>query len=111
MSLSRALSIWRNTPASEGRTTSRRSPTATWAEHPRVGGEDTGWTSSCRVWYGTPPRRQGGRDAHVRGELDGRNTPASAGRTPAAPTARARRTEHPRVGGEDLLVTPTHQAT
>src|SRR5690606_18550410 len=50
---------------------------------------------------GTPPRRRGGlrpMSHHLRAH---RNTPASAGRTCGAGTRCPRRSEHPRVGGED----------
>src|SRR5690606_17472538 len=63
--------------------------------------EDHNWKAGSTEEFGTPPRRRGGR-----GDLSGerrrlRNTPASAGRTPASSRSRPRTTEHPRAGGED----------
>ncbi len=96
-----AASHVRNTPASAGRTGTLRRAEGDVAEHPRVGGEDLIDKIPGGSIGGTPPRRRGGQllVRHAFGE--GRNTPASAGRTrcPGAGTGPA--AEHPRVGGED----------
>src|SRR5690606_23703109 len=70
--------------------------------HPRVGGEDA-FLRVGRDWFGgTPPRRRGGRwGVRTIPELT-RNTPVSAGRTRPDGPAPCRRSEHPRVGGEDV---------
>ncbi len=73
----------RNTPASAGRTGGGRWRAARRAEHPRVGGEDTGRPVSVNRHAGTPPRRRGGLGPAVMARVRQRNTPASAGRTPA----------------------------
>src|SRR5690606_25039872 len=94
----------RNTPASAGRTPTRPPRTARSPEHPRVGGEDYAPCRTTCSLIGTPPRRRGGRAAPVHDVPGDRNTPASAGRTTAAPSASSRASEHPRVGGEDSVV-------
>ncbi len=71
-------------------------------EHPRIGGEDS---TSSGVWApnsGTPPRRRGRRRHAQAGRGRRRSTPASAGRTRTSPTTTPCRSEHPRVGGEDV---------
>jgi hypothetical protein len=78
------------------------------AGHPRPAGRNTprrregtsaavGMSSSC----GTPPRRRGGPLLGVGEVVVQRNTPASAGRTPASSSPLQPWTGHPRVGGED----------
>ncbi len=98
----------RNTPASAGRTPRRSSARSVTPEHPRVGGEDAPGADELRIRRGTPPRRRGGRRFRVRVGTDHRNTPASAGRTPASGRSGHVAPEHPRVGGEDVAssVTP-----
>src|SRR5690606_29608398 len=114
--------IWnRNTPASAGRTGPAPSRARGTSEHPRVGGEDvrnvdarTKHDGTPRVGgedtltkdreparVGTPPRRRGGRVLGVGHGVQGRNTPASAGRTASARSPQLPAAEHPRVGGED----------
>ncbi len=93
----------RNTPASAGRTSRtglRRTP---GSEHPRVGGEDDLFAIVGTHSTGTPPRRRGGPAELPVLLVDPRNTPASAGRTPWLARALAGGTEHPRVGGEDVV--------
>ncbi len=76
--------LHRNTPASAGRTSTRTHATATWSEHPRVGGEDPALHPRDSKGRGTPPRWRGGH-RHDRGAArPDRNTPASAGRTSSA---------------------------
>ncbi|MFH9439060.1 CRISPR-associated helicase Cas3' [Streptomyces rochei] len=93
----------RNTPASAGRLRRERGRPRPRPNHPHVGGEDSSGTPFYYGYGGTPPRRWGGlvpgvqprpverntprrrgglrhRQGHPRRR---RNTPASAGRTPA----------------------------
>src|SRR5690606_2524969 len=102
--LGRPSCLRRNTPASAGRTTPHVAPPARSSEHPRVGGEDVRRRYTMSPEIGTPPRRRGGLLAEAGEALADRNTPASAGRTTAAPSASSRASEHPRVGGEDSVV-------
>ncbi|EFE72206.1 conserved hypothetical protein [Streptomyces viridosporus ATCC 14672] len=92
----------RNTPASAGRTPSSPPGSASAPEHPRIGGEDYEASQPCRARVGTPPHRRGG----LRGEPalpgEGRNTPASAGRTAGSLAVPGVTAEHPRISGEDL---------
>ncbi|MHC3534395.1 hypothetical protein ACLQ2M_41425, partial [Streptomyces sp. DT7] len=67
----------------------------------RVGGEDALFKLVWTVLRGTPPRRRGGPPPPGPPPVEGRNTPASAGRTPRATATAADSTEHPRDGGED----------
>ncbi len=111
----------RNTPACAGRTASRRGCRPRSAEHPRLRGEDR-WTIRPRICCvgtppparggrldsrhayeggGTPPPARGGRGRGAYPSIPTRNTPACAGRTAASCAASARRTEHPRLRGED----------
>src|SRR5690606_40774931 len=93
----------RNAPASAGRTTPHVARPARSSEHPRVGGEDERRRYAMSAEIGTPPRRRGGLLAEAGEALADRNTPASAGRTTAAPSASSRASEHPRGGGEDSV--------
>ncbi len=96
--------VGRNTPASAGRTRSSPSWAPTSAEHPRVGGEDALEAAQKRKKVGTPPRRRGGPPRRTPQTRPRRNTPASAGRTTSASARPRVVSEHPRVGGEDLLL-------
>ncbi len=95
----------RNTPASAGRTSAACSTPSATSEHPRVGGEDLARVSRVGAGGGTPPRRRGGQDDADRQRAVRRNTPASAGRTPAPRRPHPGTPEHPRVGGEDSTST------
>ncbi len=77
------------------RTSSPATLAAHSSEHPRIGGEDRAGHGSILSTPGSPLRRRGGEAGQSR------NTPASAGRTGSAARCASRRTEHPRVGGED----------
>ena len=50
---------------------------------------------------GARPRQRGGRRRHGAGGLDGRNIPATAGRTHPAAATTTSTSEHPHFGGED----------
>ncbi len=93
----------RNTPASAGRTPPRGHSRRRSPEHPRVGGEDIAPTGDITLNDGTPPRRRGGLVRVFADDLADRNTPASAGRTARGSPGRSSTSEHPRVGGEDLV--------
>ncbi len=92
----------RNTPASAGRTTAATPRPYAGPEHPRVGGEDISAQKYTILPSGTPPRRRGGRSTRWGRSAARRNTPASAGRTTHTTAVWPPRTEHPRVGGEDM---------
>ncbi len=100
MFIRRDGSLVRNTPASAGSTLWDAGGGRPATEHPRVGGEHTGWSTGWVAARGTPPRRRGAPQHGVRPGERRRNTPASAGSTQAAPGAPRRGPEHPRVGGE-----------
>ncbi len=76
--------LFRNTPASAGRTLAGPRWGAAVPEHPRVGGEDEIDEDAADLADETPPRRRGGPlvlDVHAE---PSRSTPASAGRTRAS---------------------------
>jgi hypothetical protein len=114
----------RNTPASAGKTRSgSSSPPAsagkTWrcagvpllpAEHPRVGGEDCAAVVGPWRPSGTPSRRRGRPCEHLDGCGLRRDTPASAGKTLRPRHGSRCRTEHPRVGREDVVSRSTSGA-
>ncbi len=70
---------------------------------PASAGEDGEESGARGDGDGTPPRRRGGHGASVRRRSGPRNTPASAGRTAGCAAWCGRRSEHPRVGGEDAI--------
>ncbi len=76
------LTLWRLTPASAGRTLGRHSSGCPPTAHPRVGGADLEAPPVMALWYGSPPRRRGGRRTERSEGGPRRLTPASAGRTP-----------------------------
>ena len=95
----------RNTPALAGTTPAWRLAVVGWREHPRAGGDDPAGIGSGRGRQGTPPRWRG-RPATVRAyDSATGNTPALAGTTPRRGERCDLEQEHPRAGGDDMLVT------
>ena len=90
----------RITPASAGSTCRRGLAARQWTDHPRVGGEHTGYITPGAYAVGSPPRRRGARHRRQEQPHGGRITPASAGSTRTAGTGPGATTDHPRVGGE-----------
>ena len=76
------------------------------AAHPRVGGENSGCRGVQGVLSGSSPRGRGKRRTH--GPLHGpaRLIPAWAGKTTSALTCVSARRAHPRVGGENSILSP-----
>ncbi len=100
----------RSTPASAGRTWRTAWRRRCTAEHPRVGGENYWVRPPDSAVSGAPPRRRGEPRTIQDDRAEGRNTPTSAERTPWPSCAAPRRTEHPRVGGEDTVFSDTTTA-
>ena len=69
--------------------------------HPRVGGENRKRGVRASEATGSSPRGRGKPRAIVRGILGNRLIPAWAGKTKRTSLIQARRTAHPRVGGEN----------
>lgn len=91
----------RNNPASAGRTAASAPRTGSGLEHPRAGEEDEITWPTPPPAVGTPPHQRGGQSGRPAGLDQGRNTPASEGRTPTVPSPRTRSPKAPRVGGDD----------
>jgi hypothetical protein len=96
----------RNTPASTGRTVTGQQKQSPTPEHSRVGGKDADEDPASPMYIGTPPRRRGEPVHRSRSCGRLRNTPAPAGRTPAARARPDIGTEHPRAGGENTRARP-----
>ena len=97
--------FFRNTPACAGKTVLRLLLMKPTRKHPRVRGEDI-HRVVCYFSYGeTPPRARGRRVAPCAiPELIG-NTPACAGKTSGSGRTSGSGQKHPRVRGEDIIVT------
>ena len=91
-----------NTPAYAGKTRRTLRQTAAGRKHPRVCGEDPGVRILSCPTLETPPRMRGRQKAHLRVQIEDRNTPAYAGKTNFPEQKRKEKKKHPRVCGEDL---------
>ena len=91
----------RITPACAGKTSSFRSSSVSFADHPRVCGENALKTRKIYPVFGSPPRVRGKRAALGEALEQGRITPACAGKTSGAYKTVQTGTDHPRVCGEN----------
>ena len=91
----------RITPACAGKTVDRHIHSIVRPDHPRVCGENPcrRRARSCR--RGSPPRVRGKPSEYLVKQVQERITPACAGKTMKTQTRRGRRTDHPRVCGEN----------
>ena len=100
-----AFSIaYRNTPACAGTTRSRGQHDQPHVQHPRVRGDDE---HAGRYWhngYGTPPRARGRLRQHPSARFALGNTPACAGTTSCQWSSPPPTGEHPRVRGDDSIL-------
>ena len=73
-------------------------------DHPRVGGEKLANGNQERLAHGSPPRGRG--KVFLQGFINGINriTPAWAGKSVTTVDTRNEDEDHPRVGGEKVLV-------
>ena len=92
--------IIRITPASAGSTSSPGRADRYGSDHPRVGGEHTGYITPGAYAVGSPPRRRGALSGRILVSGHGRITPASAGSTVLTLVRSVAGSDHPRVGGE-----------
>ena len=90
----------RITPACAGRSCTGSRPRPRSGDHPRVCGAKRGTCTNCSRGRGSPPRVRGEDILEIlKVDLQG-ITPACAGRSSPARTARRPRKDHPRVCGE-----------
>ena len=91
----------RNIPAYAGKTGGGCSGCGEGAEHPRVCGENPSPPSLPESSHGTSPCMRGNLQICKPVDNGNRNIPVYAGKTYAGLAGRHRRTEHPRVCGEN----------
>ena len=91
------------TPAWAGKSAVCHYSSSLSRDHPRVGGEKSRVMvlPSCRM--GSPPRRRGKVDVLFGGLVDGRITPAQAGKSSVPFLRSAPRKDHPCAGGKSPL--------
>ena len=106
--ISRISSRFRITPAWAGKSVEQKSTPFLFRDHPRVGGEKGHRCDIKRRALGSPPRGRG-KDFSAQHPERGRGiTPAWAGKSHAAPGPAVLIGDHPRVGGEKLLMLPVY---
>ena len=93
----------RITPACAGKTTPTRSCLCRRWDHPRVCGENSRLSSCAHSVRGSPPRVRGKLLETLTHKLDGRITPACAGKTHPTDSGVRRFWDHPRVCGENVV--------
>ena len=94
----------RITPACAGKTTCPMLDTQRTSDHPRVCGENPVFPAAPLDMRGSPPRVRGklGAAGEIKQRI--RITPACAGKTGPRHERRGRRTDHPRVCGENTTL-------
>ena len=95
----------RITPACAGKTGLEDSDPPVVADHPRMRGEDACTPSAVAACAGSPPHARGRRPPRQSLWNAHRITPACAGKTSGVSGAQAIFRDHPRMRGEDALVT------
>ena len=91
----------RITPACAGKTRSFKIVRVELPDHPRMRGEDKKVTKEGFQISGSPPHARGRPALLFRRFPDFGITPACAGKTQSAPSARSATPDHPRMRGED----------
>ena len=92
------------TPAWAGKSPHTSEGSVRCGDHPRVGGEKHKEESSVMELQGSPPRGRGKEYASSRWYHSGRITPAWAGKSGRCSGQHVREQDHPRVGGEKLMM-------
>ena len=95
----------RNIPAYAGKTAPPPTPQRSLPEHPRVCGENGDLGGVFSFGVGTSPRMRGKPIAPATSAVVGRNIPAYAGKTKPPILVAMPAAEHPRVCGENALLT------
>src|SRR5690606_3224166 len=75
-------------------------------DHPRVRGEHERGELAQAARFGSPPRARGTQDRSETRKPRKRITPACAGNTPTLPASSTAASDHPRVRGEHLPLSP-----
>ena len=99
-------SLFRNTPTSVGKTTSRGRSRRSSRKHPHERGEDWQSLLGLGIPCETPPRAWGRQMAGQRRGGRHGNTPTSVGKTPLRRPPQRRRRKHPHERGEDRGMAP-----
>ena len=92
------------TPAYAGKSTDRRPVRLRVADHPRIRGEESRPAGGREEVAGSPPHTRGRGNRAARTFVQGRITPAYAGKSPRRRPGRRSRTDHPRIRGEEHRV-------
>ena len=93
------------TPAWAGKSVADVAAVVGARDHPRVGGEKFEDSDTLQTAKGSPPRGRGKVQGDGETEDSLGITPAWAGKSPLRPPGWARSGDHPRVGGEKLMLT------
>ena len=101
----------RITPACAGKTTFASLRAERCRDHPRMRGEDHSVAPGEEVEEGSPPHARGRPAAQAGRASACRITPACAGKTLRPPAATSRRSDHPRMRGEDMGIPKGHVAS
>ena len=100
----------RITPACAGKTRASSGLGASAWDHPRMRGEDSAARRSLSKTRGSPPHARGRLRRLLRHADHPGITPACAGKTHTCPCPSRRGTDHPRMRGEDALITIVHSS-
>ena len=95
------LPFCRITPACAGKTNGSGLSPLSWADHPRMRGEDTFSSDPVMCGAGSPPHARGRQRNLVSVRRQVGITPACAGKTAHGRESRACLRDHPRMRGED----------
>mgnify|MGYP006912926418 CR=1 FL=1 len=90
------------TPAYAGTTASRARWSTKTRAYPRIRGDDKAWAVSALFKRGLPPHTRGRPALPVEVSSRGGFTPAYVGGTARSPPPARRRSDYPRVRGEDV---------
>ena len=94
----------RITPACAGKTTLSLAAALQPKDHPRMRGEDVLDRPRHRRTRPSPPHARGRRMRQIDAQMDVGITPACAGKTISETEPTARRSDHPRMRGEDPFI-------
>ena len=94
-----------NIPAYAGKTRTQSTRTPSTREHPRIRGENPLLEGPIRHQPGTSPHTRGKPRQQQLGSVSARNIPAYAGKTYSIPARLITSKEHPRIRGENFVLT------
>ena len=93
----------RITPACAGKTPGGKTRYSCPKDHPRMRGEDKSPSELSGRASGSPPHARGRPGGFALGSVEERITPACAGKTERGRSSNPRRSDHPRMRGEDRV--------